>query len=594
MSIHEREPGNTNPNLQAPTTPINTGVTMETNGTKQQVPGTGPRALNFGSSTGLINPSNLDHKVAELGKAIGKTLADNGAKADINIFSNLLVISKINGKKIYYYTIVPGTVSTELSVSQFMDMIEAKQEPLLSVDIVSNEMHRYISGELVKSYTNGQFTTRSLDGLVIPNNIDTTTQDLVNALTAKSYNTITIEASIDAGEIRDISIRQSLAQTNGMTRLKLYNLTGDSPDTFGRPTRTSWGIELTAPSSKGFRSTLTQEEVVTSTKGFINIVPKQYEIPYAPNMPPVKKVGFVANIIINMIDQPTPTLGYALMAIASASVLTRGDNWVKPLVANVAGIGHLNKIANINNDKQGKAIDMEGMKMKPVEKAVIIKKIVDRGVMISVDIPLLDDKITTLGALAVVGTNENQSAVQAATKDIVDTLNVMTDGGFTKEMIPGMLDGPAVILPNGEFTDREGLKSIDHIDAPYVVKNYGNGYEDLLSNLMFSELGHAGAPVLERVSFLQKAGIDAKLTGKKVRITFNAEFINALVNAFAKCGLSPVFDTNTIIPQNGLEFTAGYHNNAIFGQNTAQFGHAGHSQAGYDYNQAYRNSYYGA
>ncbi len=563
-----------------------------------QAPGqtrTGPLALNFGSgNTGLINPNNIDSKIAKLAVDLKTIFVEANAKAEINVFSNILTISILRNAKVFYYIMVPGSISTELTVSQFMETVSNNMDPKLTVDNVTPQMHKYIVNELKKVYSSTTVSgVTSLDGIVIPYGIDTADENLVKALAGTSYNTCSLEASITSGEARDVNIRESITRTKGVSRLKQYSLTQETNDYFSRPTRTSFGVELTAPQTQGFLSSLTNEEIVCATKGYINILPKNYRQAY-PGMVPIDRVGFMGNIVINMIDQPIPTLGYAFIGMASTAVMAKDYNWVKPIMANLDNIGHLNKIVNINSDKQGgKVIDLVKLKMTPDEKAGLIIKLIDQGITLSVDVPMLDNKITTLTPIAAAATSHDPAVVKAAEQDIINTMNIVTDGEFSKFFKGQIFDGRGVILPQGEFATDKGQMSIDHVDAPYIMKNYANNYNELISNLMFSELAYSGDPFLERVRFLQKIGIDAKLTGKKIRVTFSTVFVEAMLNSFMSCGLDPQFDNTSVINrQTGLDFTSNYFNHANL-QNVPQFGHSSQgNQNGFGYKAGFATSYY--
>ncbi len=556
---------------------------------------TGPVPITFGGSVGgFINPNNVNTKVTKLANDIKEVYKEVNGQAEVNVFSNIITVSIIKDTDVYYYILVPEISTMDITVNAFIDSIINNAPMTLVVDYVSPEMHKYIRGELSRVYSNtAAKRIVSLDGFVIPSNIDTQDENLVRALSGTAYNICLAEAGIVSGEFQDLSVSKSVASVKGVTRLKQFALTQDTNDSFGRPTRTSWGVELTSPQSQGFMSALTQEEVVVSVKGYINILPKSYQTAY-PGTVPQDKTGFIANIVINMIDQPVPTLGYALLGIASAAVNARTYNWVKPLLANPDGIGHLNKISNIFNDKaNGKTIDLEKLKVSPEEKAATIIKLIDQGVTLSVDVPLLDPKITTLTPIATAAVHTNRAAVEAAEKDIINTLNILTDGRFGNIFKGQIFDGRGVVLPQGEFASHKGqMTSIDHIDAPYIMKNYSSGYMELLGNMMFSELGYNVDPFLERMKFMQKAGIDAKITGKKIRATFSSVFIESLLISLTESGLDPIFENTSVInAQTGLDFTAQYFNHAVL-NNMPQFGHASLGQNQMQYNAAFQTMQY--
>jgi len=557
----------------------------------------GSTHLNFGGvmSGRLINPNSLDGKTGELAKDIKAVFNNFGVEADVNHFANLVVVSVEKNGEVFFYTLVPSTHSTDLTVNQFIDTLMSNQKPLLAVDLVGPDMIEFIKNELARIYASKQVKTFvTLDGLVIPHDVDTKDERLVAALAGHAYNTIAIEMAMRFKEVKDVNIRESIQQTNGMSRLKMYSLTQESMDGFGRPVRTEFGVELTAPQTTGFLSALTNEEVIVSTKGYINVVPRNY-VEQFPGQAPENKVGFLANIVINMMEQPVPTLGYAMIGIASTAVLAKDHNWVEPVMANAENIGYLNKFVNINNDKSPKAIDIPSLKIAPGDKAMLISKLINQGVVVSVDVPMYDDKITTLTPLAVAAAPDTPPNVrQAAEADIIETLNEVTDGAFGKYFNGGRIVDVGAILPNGEYAEKKGKVSIDHIDAPYVLKNFATGYQELIANLMYSELNFNVDSMSERVKFLNKIGVDAKLTGKKVRVTLTAEFINAMISAFAECGLRPKFDNTSVInTQTGLDFTSQYYQHAVLGQNLPNFVQAGQPmQQGFGYQGQIYSGYY--
>ncbi len=585
MAIHDDEQQQQKPN---------TGTGNNTGGN----PSRGPEALNFGTaSTLLLNPNNIDAKISKLANDLKIVFDNAGIKnVTVSIFSNILTVSLESDHKVLYYIIVPSTSSTELTVSSFIDSIMNNINPILAVDIVSPDMYTYIVDQLKVIYAGKNIQHfKSLDGLVLPHNVDTTDQSVISAVAGTSFMICNTEASILSGRARDLSVKESADKTKGITKLRQYSITQDTLDYFGRPTRTEFGVELSAPQTQGFKSILSANEVIVTTNGFINILPKNYQVQY-PGAMPVEKVGFMANIVINMMDQPTPTLGYAFLGIATTAILARSYNWVQPVSANADNVGYLNKLVNLNPDKPGapaKSIDFNKLKMNSTEKNNIIVGLIDKGVTLSVDIPILDNKITTMTPIAVAAVSADPKAVSNAKADIINTLNLITGNEFGRYFKGDIFDNKGIVLPQGEFSTDKGQVSIDHIDAPYIMKHYGNNYMDLLSNLMFSELGYNGNPFLERIKFLHKVGIDAKITGKKIRATFSTDFVEALLLSFAACGLNPQYDSVSVInKQTGLDFTANYFQHSDLG-NLPQFGHQMQTgQNGYRYDTNYNSNIY--
>jgi hypothetical protein len=345
----------------------------------------------------------------------------------------------------------------------------------------------------------------------------------------------------DNGEIIEDSlkaIKRKLEKNRKDFQLELYSLTSDSTDLNRIPMRTEWALETIAPEGEGLDSILNPgTPIIASATGFINILPEKYFEPNNPN----ELIGFSPNVVINEIETRSMTLGENLLAIASATALIENDNWIKPILSNPEQIKEFNKLAGLKFDKTDNA-------------SSVIKQMINRALVLSVDFVTHGTSITNANALLAAAARNDKQAEQ----DCYNTFNDLTDGEFSK-----VFDGNqplflrAVKLPVGYYKDHKTgeEKALDRIDAATIINAKPKDFMMPLTKYLHTQIDPSMS-YYGSLELYDELGIDAYIVGEKWRCTLNPAVIQAMIQALHNCGFRPRLDDPYIVADAySLEFT---------------------------------------
>jgi hypothetical protein len=459
---------------------------------------------------------------------------------------------------VYYLTYTfSHTGYRDPSVAEYLEALKTNTRRFLTTDAINIYMQKIVEPKLP---VNGK-KIRFMDGLLIPANIEVD-DEVINTLVATGYNILKTQAYIADGKVNDVAMSQ-LISANGNTYLSLrnYALTDYHIDNLGRRRKVSFGTELSATKANGIDApnTLGGTHSVVVTKGHINYLPEEHQIAVHGAAPQVL-TRYKPEIIINTVETKIPSLGYAILGIASAIVEAKDYNWLSAALANLKDQdpGVLNRYADINGTGNGKEIPLSSAKVKQDEKVKIIQQLVPDAPVVSLDIEAFTEASHVLTPFAAVAAKNSTEAINL----IHSTCARLTDGRYTYD--GPIFAGGGRVLPVGVWVDNNGIeRTLDDINTIFIAKHASNN-PLLVSQFVQTELGITPDPFNERVAQLAELKINATLTGSKLRTFFNSGFIMALLTALEQAGYQPRFDASNIIntQTGGFGFTQGVYANA--------------------------------
>lgn len=542
----------------------------------------------------LINGNNTDASTVELAKQLKTVIAQtNDENVNIHVFTRSnypaltysnIVVTLLKNKDLFYYDILlEGTNPHDTSVSTLVESIKTNKPAFIASDAINEELHRIVLSVINKT---GDLNVHNMDGIIIPTGTEFN-ETVVNDIAANAYNTLAMAAMLNSNEISDLNISRAMAQTNGYLALKDYSLTAPHIDALGKEKKVNWGVELTAytKGNNNVPNTLEGASHISTVKGYINYIPEDKQI-QVPGMLPTTKTMFHPQLILNVFDVVVPSLGYVLMSLATSVVLAKDDNWIKPVIDTLQNtdIGVLNKVANINNviDKAPGAIKVASLN-KLEDKVAAIKKLVPLEPILCMDISAFSDNSVLLSPIAAAAEG-SQEAVDYINK----TAMMLCNGKFESVNRSEMFAMSPIVIPEGEWVNNKGVqKTFDDIDTPYILSVGGTAAQKLAVDYISTELGKSPNPFVDRLELINNLGINGKVTGKKMRVTFSNIFLNNLLNGLIASGFVPRFESSEIINKpTGFGFTANTFSSATMSDIAAfpTYGTGNQNNFGYGFN----------
>ncbi len=529
------------------------------------------KQLNFGMGGGFMSKKTMGADEVAFAKALSKILTKANDGIGVHIFSrssfemlayaNIVITLRMDNIITYSNILLEGTGNCDMTVNTFMETINAQERPYVTTDAIDDELDKVVRGQLQANYPEvKEEDFISMQGIVIPAQVDIEDENLIHEVAVETYNSCLLELGLISGELKDIDLNASLSTVSGFVKLRQLTLTQPNINALGQQTKVDWAVELssTNKTSQTSPNTVGSETSITTAFGRINFLPEEYS-ENVIGMPPVIKTGLHPQIVVTNFEQSMPSLGYTLLSLATTAVMARDVNWIKPILSNnetSIDIGVLNKLTNIeNSEKGGSAIKVNNVKLSQEERVSLIMKFASLAPVISLDTIAFGENASVLSTFSSAAKGYN-----AASHEIIETLAEMTNGSFPANFpISEIFASEPLVIPDGTWIDKNGTqRTIDDIDTAYILSVGGTTSRQLAGDYIYSELGMSNNAFIDRVMLLQKLGINAKITGRKMRMTFSHNFIDTMLNAFTSCGLNPRFEDNQIFNRpTGLGFTNG-------------------------------------
>jgi hypothetical protein len=475
----------------------------------------------------------------------------------VSTHGRVLVVSMLEGTTLYC-TLVVQDDTKGFSVSTYVDALNSRKKdlPETIVDIFEEKVDDALERTRIEMETLYRTDIKSTVAYIFTSSSEVELDDQAIAIRADmAFNPPYYKMLQDRGEIVDESIQSMAARLDSGRnefRLDFFELEGESSDINDIPVRTDFAIDVVAPKPEDVDRLFDGDNsVITTTSGFINLIPEEYELESRRGRKIETEIGFGALIVVNDIETEDMTLAQNLIALASATALYEEYNWVKPLLSKFDDIKALNKLADIDFSKSD-------------TPASVVTTLVNRGATLAVDFHIYGTNIvnatalsTTAGILAA-RDKDSKAIMKKAQKDAFDTLDNITEGLFYDIAGKEPLFEESYILPVGyHLSDKSERLSLDSIDASYIIRKHPRDYMRLLSlylDAMMSEYSYD-----RMIELYDELGINAKITGKKVRAILHPGTIDSIVEAITEAGLSPELDNPYVVDSKpGLGSTRGF------------------------------------
>lgn len=354
-------------------------------------------------------------------------------------------------------------------------------------------------------------------------------------------------------------------------------------DIVGNPMRSDFLINFASVKKNAPRNLSVnaggREQQISEASGFIDLVwnPVNQPNPFGyftnpqANMQTQKYVPRL--VLTNLASNFSYTPSSVLLALATSLSLRDDNNWIqtfKPIAVSnqeidITDIGALNIEANLSNEPNGYGtrIDTKSENFKLEDLGQLISAFVSPGLIVSLDCPEVAGQSWYLDLFAAAANGK------AAAYDIIyDSANRLTNGNFEKYFARGkpMFADPFNYVHLGYWTDRHGnkrdIRDIDHLAVcnlvgernPSVIRDFSDTY--LRTNYPVPLRMHHRKKIISSLT-----NETAVFTGRALRVTFAAEFLNALSTGIRDTGLSVSVNTpmtaNDFNNQRGVASFAG-------------------------------------
>lgn len=393
----------------------------------------------------------------------------------------------------------------------------------------------------------------------------------------------------------DLNLAGMERDTN-LTIRTTYN-NNESQDAVGQPIRTDVMINFTAAMSNQTQSQQGIDRVIPIAEagGYIDLV-------WDPRAPaPNPYIGmqqqqnfqrYAARFVMTKLESAGPlTIPAQLLALLSAMTLSENNQWVQAFNKqnqtisegglNPHDIGGIGIELNFDNNPNGVGTPIDtradSFKMEHLHK--LVASTVAPGIVISLDVPECSDQTWYNGVFAYAAIG-NARANQA----IIDGANTLTNGAFANYFAPtGRVAVEDSIVHTGWYVDRDGNKrDLREVDYLYVLNKTGMTDPNVI-RLWSDSFNNTGRPVqlrlADRKKIIEGFFSQVKFTGFARRISFENDFIKALVSAFNDCQL-PIRSISPFADMGNFErATAGFVNHTLVsGEPTGMFNRGGFGQ----------------
>lgn len=396
-----------------------------------------------------------------------------------------------------------------------------------------------------------------VDGTLVPNEFDVTSDNQVGELVNNTFNAIHSENAIRVSDYKGMNIAQLLAgNRNGKFFINLFFNSDETNffDQTGLPVRQDICIALSYKvggnqNNKSVNQGLETYEIV-KTYGYIDF---EFTGPAIVNgMMTSQK--FVPNFIITHIESgvaPTPDI----IALAVASVLSINEdlNWMqsfrsKPGQKNeidYGDIGVLNVEGNIENNQvgYGKRYDTKSKTFTPAELNKFVQTLVRPNILVSIDIPKAGPETWYTSVLQHIKFRNDKAAFER----VAASINTMTNGAYQHGNLP-MFAEISNKIHGGFYKSKDGFKDLRHLSSYMSFANYvtDTNQQPVLisqySNTLYNNNIPAELRAAERRKYIDEMSNKTAVYKQYYdRLTFTSAFLVNMVNSLKAVGFNPIF-----------------------------------------------------
>jgi len=549
----------------------------------EQPTGAAIRKLGFGSSLGLIGATRGSEYTNSIAKTMQEVYANLPTPPKVNVFdreqmSNLayscIVVSmpNSNGEVCYHISLLEATGMDPLKASDIVsEATRAMREPNAGAriytpsDAINGRLNNIILNDLSVQYPGAEFI--STDGLVV-HAASLEISDLGMRVAAIAFNATHTEAMLSSGELADLNITDAMADSNGSKRngIKLeYNTYCTTvPNVIGSATRQDFKVDLVEVSQEhAFELNSDSRNRLVSVAGYIDAIREDLPVAAQMGVQPATITRLHPNIVMTNNDTVSPTQGFMLLGVASATVMSRPELWIQSLASidnkSPNTPGGLNILTNIENGQNGVPLDFSAKSVTTEEHYAALKQMYSLSPIVSYDIEVFGPQAYYSSLLAAAASPSSDSTRLDALDEILEVCNQLTNGHFPSNFSTAEIFATeGLVIPLGYWMDKTGERDIRDIDMAFIANQTGD--VNLVNKWGMTSLPRSVTgldPFLTRVEIINQLIPDAVINGKAVRITFTQRFISELTSAIERAGLIARYETSVVINEqyNTAQFT---------------------------------------
>lgn len=396
-----------------------------------------------------------------------------------------------------------------------------------------------------------------VDGTLVPNEFDVTSESLVNDLINNTFNAVHAEIGSRVRDYTGYNLSSLISNNRGgKFFVNLYFNSDDSNffDQTGMPIRQDVCISLSYKQANNQNNKSINQGNdsidIVKTYGYIDF---EWTGPtLTGNMMTTQK--FIPNFIITHIDsQVAPTPDILMMGVASVLALNEDMNWMQafrptPIKKNEIDyndIGALNIEGNIENNPVGfgKKYDTKAKTYTISELNKLIQTLVRPNMMISIDIPKAGPETWYTSVLHYIKFRNSKEAFSRVNSYIA----TMTNGAFQAGNT-AMFNDTTNKIHGGYYKTKDGVRDIRHLGSYLSVANHINdtNQQPVLISQYTNTLYNSSIPselrAAERKKFIDNMSNNSAVYKQYYdRVTFSSSFLLNLIGSMKSIGFSPVF-----------------------------------------------------
>lgn len=469
-------------------------------------------------------------------------------------------------------TITAGEIINELSNTSKNP--QAKLNIYTADDGIDPMLNSIIAAELFKIYNAPIEEFASVDGVVLHAThpeFETIASDLARI----AFNACVADSCINTKEFKDLNLVESLKASPEAKYIYKANISKNQSYTeLGRPVRADFKIDLyqSIKYNNTYSINSQAHEIPCSrTCGYIDLLPEEfYTTPAFPgqfvsnNAP--KVVRYHPHIIITSVETTQPTIGYLLLGIANALVMTNSSLWLAALKPTDPknNIGVLNVDAKIDGGV-GEKLNLTSKEYDIQRVYNSIQQMVSLSPVVSIDIESFGPQTFFTSILAKAASSHATQDRENSRLTLLHRVRELTNGHFPAEYPTNeIFSGDSVIIPLGKWSDKSGERDIRDVDYIFIANHTDD--KSLLNQYTTAEAGIGYQNLdtfLTKTAILNKFISSAEIISKGIRVTFSSRFINELTIAIMKTGLNVQYTPEIVqTTDNNLSLMAAYYANA--------------------------------
>lgn len=504
-------------------------------------------------------------------------------------YSAIIVSMQMKDKIPYYVILLEATGRKPLTAQEiiseyttFMKMNNGRHNIYTADVAIDDVLHTHIRTILGAHYKSGTFT--SVDGIVLHTGHGEL-ERITPMLATIAYNACYLECVMESEELKDLNIEAAVNE-NRNKRLQFESstikTTKSALNEVDMPCRSDWKIDLCSVDnlnnivSVNLQNT---KSIITRVGGFVDALPE--EVPVNENGVVKSELRFRPHIIITSNSSEKPTVGFALLGLISATVMSKQSMWLGALrPAGKINVGSLNIVSKIDGGV-GERLDLSNKKYTPDEVFAAIMKMFPLDPVVSMDIEAFGPQTYYTSVLSTAASPIDSDDRRNACNYIINTAAWLTNGKFPTDFNPNKIFAyEGVVVPTGTFNDKNGDKDIREIDLTYLASYIDDA--NIINNWAISNLPASKSgldPFITKIDIINKLIPNAEITGKAIRVTFSSDFINELtraaISAQFNASFEPEVKLNTdrsLSIMSSIYGAAGINNNAGFARENIQSG----------------------